>query len=65
MELPSDSQEHFHMILTNFGENFGILFAKKTKRIKQKRSDKMTEKQAARVTDDNSFHNEAGWHALA
>ena len=25
----------------------------------------MTEKQAARATDDNSFHDEAGWHALA
>ena len=25
----------------------------------------MTEKQVARATDDNSFHDEASWHALA
>ena len=31
MELPSDSQEHFYMILAKVGNNFGSLFAKKTK----------------------------------
>ena len=59
-----DFQEHSYMILTKFGNNFGSLFAKKTKQIKKKRSNKMTEKQAAGAADDNSFHNEAGWHAL-
>ena len=30
MELLSDFQEHFYMISTKFGYNFGSLFAKKT-----------------------------------
>ena len=65
MELPSDSQEHCYMILPTFGHKFGRLFAKKTKWISEKRSNKMTEKHVARATDDNSFHDEASCHALA
>ena len=57
MELLSDPQEHLYMILTKFGNNVGNLFAKKTN--PKKRSNKMTEKQAAGAADDNSFHNEA------
>ncbi len=54
-----------YMILTRFGNNVGSLFAKKTKRIRKKRSNKMTEKQAARATNDISLHNEIDWHTLA
>ena len=35
MELPSDFQEHFYMILTKFEDNIRSLFAKKTKQLRK------------------------------
>jgi hypothetical protein len=50
MELPSDFREHFYTILTRFGHTFGSLFAKKGREI-NKKTNKVTEKQAARATN--------------
>ena len=59
MKLRGDFQEHFHLILMRSRDNFGSEKTKMTKQIKTKPSKKRSEKQGARATNDNFFHNKA------
>ena len=59
-KAPGNFQEHFYMSSTRLGNNFDSLPDTQTEQIKEKYSKKkMSEKQAARATNGNSFHNEA------
>ena len=65
MQLPGDFQKDFLHDSNKIREQIPQSGCKENK-TKPKRTFKQDdEKQAAGATDGNSFHTEAGWHALA
>ena len=59
MELRSDFQEHFALIFKRFKDNF-VFFSNGSKAHQRNRSEKRSESQGARPTNNNFFHNKAG-----
>ena len=62
---PGKLPEAFLHDFNEIRESFWQSVCKEDKANPTKRSNKMPEKQAAGETDNDSFHNEAGWNAFA